>query len=162
MSWSSFSLALNMGFINQVFLYMWLWVVVLFLTSLAAKMLEWWSWDTFECSVGSKAEASFTITALKIKHTMFLWTCFPPTGCSAPPLSHAAHLLLHLSSQNRKIAAGSVSAQAGLLLLPCSRGHPPAAGHPTLLIRAHFLAASDTGLRDHKQKMAAQLFFFLF
>lgn len=114
MSWSSLLLALNIGFINQVFLCMLFWFVVLFLTSLAAVMLEWWSWDTFEHSVGCKAGTSFTITILKIQHTMFFWTCCPPTSCSAPPPNHAAHLLLHLlTKQERKIAAGSLWAQPG-------------------------------------------------
>lgn len=127
-------LALNIGFINQVFLHMLFWSVVPFLTSLAAMMSEWWSWDTFERSVGSKAGASFTITVLKIKHTAFFWTCCPPTSCSAPLSNHEAHLLPHLSLQNRKgncsrisVSPGSCPAAVPTLLL---QGIPPCWAEP--------------------------------
>lgn len=137
MSWSSFSSALNTGFINQVFLCMLFWCGVLFLTSLAAMMSEWWSWDVFECSVGSKAETSSTISILKTKHTMFFWTCFPSSEllsasfkpCSTSPASSL------LTKQERKTAAESMcthpeaaAAAEGALLSP-SCAHPPAAKH---------------------------------
>lgn len=144
MSWSSFSSALNTGFINQVFLCMLFWCGVLFLTPLAAMMSEWWSWDVFECSVGSKAGTSFTIAIPKTKHTMF-WTCFPShellctsfKPCSTSPASPL------LTKQERKITAESMWAQPeaaaaaeGALLSP-SHAHPPAA---ELLNCGHLMA----------------------
>lgn len=113
-------------------------------------------------SVGSRAGTSFTITVLKIKHTTFSWTCFPPTSCSAPPLHQAARPLLHLSLQNGKenSCRASVSPASGCccsptavptLLLP-SRASPSAGLCP--------FHGSPEPLGDQKQKMAIQLFFF--
>lgn len=124
-------------------------------------MLEWWSWDTFESSVGSRAEASFTVTILKIQHPTFLWTCFPPTSC---PLKPCSNPLLHLSLQNRKgkFLQGQCE-PSQWLLQPHSRAHPAAAEHRTLQGSAHCMAPSDPALRwsETENDSSTSLFFSL-